>query len=410
MSCKNGARSVSSYSDSKRKGSASLLSSKPKSVTAYDVDFEDILETHRVIEADDEEPKNWRELQLLVGRERASAPPEDHEIKGIRVTVRRSSNENSVSSSVFPRIFPVSRVNTCNTLKEHWNRQWTHWIPPYANHSPKVASPQPDYAIGYHTKLFPGEAIRRLQGLASPSKNKLSFPVFFAELKGASGAMNVAKLQNLHNGASAVYNILRLHQAIGEEDGFYDRAWVLSLDTNGEMWRLRCHWVSKGDHEYDTYYSKILRCWAIEDPRVTTVSETRASMRNVVDRMRDVLFKDLYTAVDTYEKTFNPQLLDFKSYQTSYNVRPEPEDDSVLLASDHSFVDGTQSVGFDAQPNTALGSQEVLETDSESVHGSIESAWVDTSISTQQSSLSNTNNDKEELRKEEWELKNPTRS
>ncbi len=58
MSCKNEARSVSSYFDSKRKESASLLFSKLKSVIAYDVDFEDILETHRVIEADDEEPKN----------------------------------------------------------------------------------------------------------------------------------------------------------------------------------------------------------------------------------------------------------------------------------------------------------------------------------------------------------------
>jgi len=141
MSCKNGERSVSSYSDSKRKGSASLLSSKSRSVTAYDIDFEDILETHRVTEADDEEPKNWRELHSLVGRERASASPKDHEIKDIWVTMRRSSNENSVSSSLFPRIFLVSRVNTCNTLKEHWNRQWTHWISSYANHSPKVAPP-----------------------------------------------------------------------------------------------------------------------------------------------------------------------------------------------------------------------------------------------------------------------------
>ena len=241
MSCKNGARSGSDYSDSKRKGSASLLSTKSKSVTAYDLDFDDILETHSILEADDEEPSNWKELQSLVGRERASAPPEEHEIKGIRVTVQRSSNEDSVSSSVFPRIFPVSRVNTCYILKEHWNRQWTHWISPYPNHDPKVAPPQPDYAIGYHTRLFPGGAIRRLQGLASPSKNKLSFPVFFAELKGASGSMNVAKLQNKNNGASAVYNFLRLHQAIGLEDRFYDKAWVLSLDTNGEMWRLRCH-------------------------------------------------------------------------------------------------------------------------------------------------------------------------
>ena len=126
MSCKNGARSVSDYSDSRRKGSSSLLSTKSKSITAYDADFDDILEMHGILEADDEEPSNWKELQSLVGRERASAPPEEREIKGIRVTVRRSSNEDSVSSSVFPRIFPIDRVNTCCTLKEHWNRQWTH--------------------------------------------------------------------------------------------------------------------------------------------------------------------------------------------------------------------------------------------------------------------------------------------
>ena len=58
MSCKNGARSVSDYSDSKRKGSVSLLSSKSRSVTAYDNELEDILETRGVVEADDEEPNN----------------------------------------------------------------------------------------------------------------------------------------------------------------------------------------------------------------------------------------------------------------------------------------------------------------------------------------------------------------
>jgi len=49
---------VSSYFDRKRKESVSLLFSKLKSVIAYDVDFEDILKTHRVIKTDDEELKN----------------------------------------------------------------------------------------------------------------------------------------------------------------------------------------------------------------------------------------------------------------------------------------------------------------------------------------------------------------
>ncbi len=49
---------MSNYSDSKRKGSASLLFLKSRFVTTYNVDFEDILKTHRVIEADNKEPKN----------------------------------------------------------------------------------------------------------------------------------------------------------------------------------------------------------------------------------------------------------------------------------------------------------------------------------------------------------------
>jgi len=106
---------------------------------------------------------------------------------------------------------------------------------------------------------------------------------------------------------------------------------VLALDTNGEMWRLRCHWVSKGGHDRDTYYSKVLRCWAVEDPRDSVISEVRASMRNIVDWMRDVLFKDLSAIVDTYD---------------TFNTRPKTEDASIPLASDHSFVNETQSIGF----------------------------------------------------------------
>ncbi|KAL2056575.1 hypothetical protein ABVK25_002969 [Lepraria finkii] len=115
------------------------------------------------------------------------------------------------------------------------------------------------------------------------------------------------------------------------------------------MWRLRCHWVSRD--ECDAYDSKVLRCWAVEDPRDSVISEARASMRNVVDWMRDGLFKDLSAIVDIYEHKLN--------------ARHEPEDASTLLASDHSFE--TQSVGFGTPPNSTFGSQEVLETDHESV-------------------------------------------
>ncbi len=49
---------MSDYSDSRWKGSASLLSSKSKSITAYDINFDDILEARRVVEVGNEEPNN----------------------------------------------------------------------------------------------------------------------------------------------------------------------------------------------------------------------------------------------------------------------------------------------------------------------------------------------------------------
>ncbi len=57
--------------------------------------------------------------------------------------------------------------------------------------------------------------------------------------------------------------------------------------------------------------------------------------------MRDVLFKDLSAIVDTYD---------------TFNTRPKTEDASIPLASDHSFVNKTQSISFRTQPNRAFSS------------------------------------------------------
>jgi len=99
--------------------------------------------------------------------------------------------------------------------------------------------------------------------------------------------------------------------------------------------------------------------------------------------MRDVLFKDLFATVSSYEN------------------RPEPEDASISLASDHSAVDETQSVDFGTQLNPTFDSQEVLETNHESIHEFTESAHFDTSTATQASSLSNATNEKKEVRTDE---------
>ena len=99
--------------------------------------------------------------------------------------------------------------------------------------------------------------------------------------------------------------------------------------------------------------------------------------------MRDLLFKDFFAAMNIYEKTFE--------------ARTEPEDASVPLRFDYSFVDETQTISSETQLNAALNSQEILETDNKSVHEFIESAHVDSLTTTQKSSLFNVNNEKREI-------------
>lgn len=108
-----------------------------------------------------------------------------------------------------------------------------------------------------------------------------------------------------------------------------------------------------------------------------------------MDWMRDVLFKDLTDLVNDYRNTFN--------------VRPETEHCNIPLPSpsENPFVDETQSVGFGTQPNPALSSQEVPETDHGSVHESIESVHLDSLTATQALSLSNATNEQKYVKIDE---------
>ncbi len=312
---------------------------------------------------------------------------ENHKIKSIREAVRRSFNENSVLHSVFSRIFSVRKVNICKILKKHWNRQWIHWTSHYANHDLKIVSSQSNYVIEYHIKLFSGEVVQKLQELASSSKNKLTFLIFFVELKKASRIMNVIKLQNMHNEVSVVYNLLRLHLTIDQRDDYYDQTWMLSFDINDKVWRLQCHWISRENYTYNIYYLKILRCWAVKDSKDVVIVKARASMRNVVNWMREVMFKVLHTAMNIYEITVTTEAFDSKSCLSSF--KSQSQDSNIYSTSDYSFVDETQFTVFETQLNYDLNSQKskILKNCSESVLESIELASIHTSTTTQESSL-----------------------
>ncbi len=126
----------------------------------------------------------------------------------------------------------------------------------------------------------------------------------------------------------------------------------------------------------------------MEDPRDVVIVEARASMRNVVDWMREVMFKVLHTAMNTYERTVTTGASDPKSCLSSF--KSQSQDPSTYSTSDYSSVDETQFTVFGTQLNYDSNSQksEILKTCSESVLESIELASIHTSTTTQESSLS----------------------
>lgn len=281
----------SNLSFNENDSSQSTETDKDKALTAYHRDYPLRLSEHNVKRASPTtKPRNWDTLQNLVLQASESAPLTEHELGKIYRLISQLpfQNERHVSDALFSRFFPTGTVEDSEGLWVERNRSWSRWIPPYANQERRLGAPQPDYVVGFQLDKLPSKAAE----FARPSHGLLAFPVFFAEFKRSSNGIEVARSQNMNNGASAVYLLLRLQQELGKEqqDRFYDHAHVLSLDCNGTAWRLNCHWVSRTDNSKDIFYSKSLKAWIIDEDD-KTLSEMRASLRKVAGWIEGMFYK-----------------------------------------------------------------------------------------------------------------------
>lgn len=106
---------------------------------------------------------------------------------------------------------------------------------------PEIAAPKPDRTFGWSYKAFAShiDDIRALGVHACPILTEpLVFPIFAIEIKGAQGALEVARLQNLHNGATMLSNLLYLRRNSGNMQEkmkeFFNKIYVLSFEITAE--------------------------------------------------------------------------------------------------------------------------------------------------------------------------------
>jgi len=103
------------------------------------------------------------------------------------------------------------------------------------------------------------------------------------EGKGDQGNLKVLRLQNLHNGAAMLYNLLQVGRASGSDtDDFFNkiRATVVGLTT--ESIELCYFWATLEGDEV-CFYGRVYDCWSLNNRSLALYREGRRCIRNACD-------------------------------------------------------------------------------------------------------------------------------
>ena len=158
--------------------------------------------------------------------------------------------------AVFNNICETNRLYASEWLEfqcgEKWNNQDAF--------SDELGQPQPNQTLGvqYHTKCqqFP-DAFRAAQEYIcqlQPGRN-LVCPLLTVEVQGPEGSLHEAILQNRHNGACMLKNIVALRRAAKQQPVHYrGLAQALTIEITPESVQVSCHWIVTADG-HDRYLS-----------------------------------------------------------------------------------------------------------------------------------------------------------
>lgn len=309
-----------------------------KSVNAYNPDFQSQLDLRRIFDVSGEaqSPKNIDNIEAMLRAARRSEGPSDDKIdRSLRRLYKPSKNEAKVTHEVIPCIMPMEEIADNEMLAHEYDKQFKAWdvVEPLSADSPRLTTPQPDLAIGFHSRNFDAASLQSFGGNARPCGYPLAFPVFFVECKG-KGDMDIARFQNLQNGAYAGQNLRNVYQRHNRLAEFYDIAHVMSVESNGKYVVLGCHWVCLDEGNQHTYYAKVLRSWAITDPRRGSFREARECLRNVVLDWTRTQLNTLKALVNQCPRTLRPDSA--KQISTNApNQQTEPDSASDVPTSSH---------------------------------------------------------------------------
>ncbi len=262
-------------------------------INAYHPQFETELNLRRIYCAEDEldqSPSNLGEVTEAVFAARKSPDPNETDARNFRKRIRKAPNESATVQSILPKIVPLEDLMDSDTASTAPDQPWHRRLLSYHKLKPCLATPKPDNTVGWSPNVFPYPKTSRLLKdfiLPVAQNAKLAWPLFTIEVKGDKGNLKVAKLQNLHNAAIMLSNLLQLRQACGKEKDFFHNVHVLSLELTTESIQLSCYWASRHSNGEASYHGKSLACWSPNDPSGKGYIDARRCVRNAMEWVKN---------------------------------------------------------------------------------------------------------------------------
>ena len=281
-------------------------------INAYSHEFWDAL-SGRGIEfandAVDKMPSNLGALKKALKKKRSDSGPDDTEARRLRtLMVDNTNNEPAIMLKILPTIVPLGALDADDATYTVPHQQWSRKVMIEPNAKPALASIKPDVTIGWSKGVFAHrKAMGHLGAHACPvvAYPKLAFPLFTVEVKGDRGSLRVARLQNLHNGATMLSNLWHIRQFYNKEkeDEFFNKVHALSLQLTPESIQLSCYWAARGDNGRIMFYGTEISTWTpFKDHHFRTAYRYAC---NALEWVRNQAFDWICSALATLEGHLN---------------------------------------------------------------------------------------------------------
>lgn len=240
-------------------------------------------------------PVGFLDICQYLNQDRDSTPTPAQELV-YRNSIYRVGNEDEMMQIILPQLIDTTYYFCHEVFSMVFNRPWLfqHIF------SERLGHPQPDVTCGLTYRcisaLFPNifnlqeDFCRNLL----PLKGTV-LPTLFIEAKGPKGILSEAGLQNQHNGACALKNILAVKLALkAKPEDYIRRIQALGIKITSETVQATCYWI---DDKLQYLSADLLDPISLYD-----LAAAQKLFRNVVDWTRLVRQVDLLKDLESLEK------------------------------------------------------------------------------------------------------------